>query len=102
MGTEVEIVSAKAQSGAHDDLVENGGGGVDDKLRAASGSHDAVKVASMHFEDGNGGFGAQKMPGALDIPIAAADDVALSLEELCEERAGGAGSQDEDPHGWRK
>src|SRR5437588_2519139 len=47
--TEVGIMRAQSQSGAHDDLVKNGGGGVDEKLDRKStrlnSSHTVISYA---------------------------------------------------------
>src|SRR5262249_59028029 len=84
---------------AHNDQVEDGSGGVDDQLAAASRAYDATKVAGVDGGHRNHAALAQEAPRALRIAVAAPHRMSFPLEQLCEKRAGGAGAQDEDPHG---
>ncbi len=62
MGAEVEIVRAEAEGGAQDDFVEDGGGGVDEKVAALGGADDAEKIAGVDLGDGNEGALAEEVP----------------------------------------
>jgi len=98
MGTEVEIARAEAKGRADDDFVEDGSGSIDDELAALGGADDSIKIAGVHFSDGDGGFLAEEAAGALRVAVATPDVVALPFKKLCEKGASGAGSEDEDSH----
>jgi hypothetical protein len=95
-------VRAEAKSGPEDDFVEHGRARVDDELAAFGGFDDAAQVASVHFRDGDRAFLAEEAAGADGVAVAAPDSVPLSVEKLCEERAGRPRSQNEDPHGVKE
>src|SRR2546423_4539883 len=69
--TEVGIVRAQSQSGAHDDLVKNGSGGIDEELASAGGTNDAAQIAGVDLGDGDGAPGTQKAARALEIAVPA-------------------------------
>src|SRR5881628_2263015 len=95
----VEIVRAQAEGGAQNDLVEDGRGRVDDQVVAPGSLDDAPQVAGVHLLNMNQTPLTEKTMGAIGILIPTRDLVALAYEESREQRAGGSGPEDEDPHG---
>src|SRR2546430_11871109 len=99
---QVEVMRAQPKGGAKDDFVENGGTRIDDELAALGCFDDAPEIAGVHFGDGAGTLLAQKTPSANRGAVTAPDGVALALQKLCKEGAGGSRSENEDPHGVGK
>ena len=99
---EIHVVGANAESGAENDFVKDGSGGVDDQLAALGGANDGAEVAGVDGGDGDGGSFAEKAAGAGRIAVATPDIVALAFQKLCEERTGGSSSQNEDAHDFSK
>jgi len=98
VGAEIDVVSPQTQGRAHHDLIKDRRRSVDDEIAAARDAHDAEKIPRIDFGDGDGAAFAEKATSPLGVAIAAPNCVPLSLEELCEERAGRAGAQNEDLH----
>ena len=102
VGAEVEIARAKAESGAENDLIEDGGGGVDDELATLGGTDDAVEIAGVDLGDGDRRLFAEEAASAFGVAVATPDVVALAFEKLCEKGAGGTRSENEDSHAVKK
>ena len=85
VGVQVHVVSAEAQGGAKDDLIEDGGRCVDDQIAATSGAHDGPKVAGVHFDRGDFAFFAEETARAVEVAVAAPDRVALARQQLRKE-----------------
>jgi hypothetical protein len=72
-------MNSEAQSRAHDNLVEDRGGGIDDELAPARGSYNAMQVPGVHVGDGDAATLAQKVVSALQIAVAAPHRMSLPL-----------------------
>jgi hypothetical protein len=95
-------MGAQMKGGAHDDQVKHGGRGIHNQLAAASGSHDSAQISRIDQGHGDDAALPEKAARALRVAVAAPNGMSLPLQELREKGAGGAGAQNEDPHGVGK
>src|SRR5882762_4941132 len=98
---QVQIMRANAQRRAQNDLIKDGSRRVNQQLRATSGAHNAPEISRVHLNDRNFALLAEKMMGAVEVPVTTGDLMPLADQQVCEVGAGCSGSQDEDAH-WGK
>ena len=91
-------MGAEPQRGAQDNLVQDGRAAVDDQMTAPRRLHDAPQVARVHLPDRDSRLLSQEAARAIRVPVAARNVVTLADQEPREQRAGGAGPENEDAH----
>jgi len=97
MRVQIEVMCSQPKRGPQNDLVKNGRQGIDDQIRPASSPHNGPKIARVRLDDFDFALLAEEMARPFDIAVAAPDDVPLSFEELSQQGACAACSQDTDP-----
>jgi hypothetical protein len=98
VGIQIEVMGPQPQRRAQDDLVENGGRSVYDQVGPATGADDGPQIPGVRFDDLDPALLTQESARPLDIAIAAPDGVALARQEMCQQPAGAARSENEYPH----
>src|ERR1700749_577077 len=98
MRTQVDVVRPQPQRRPHYNLIEDRCRSVDDQVATTRPPHDAEQIPRVDLCDGDGAALTEEPARALGIAVAAPNRMPLFLEELCEKRAGRAGSQNEDLH----
>ena len=99
---QVHIVRAQAQRRAHHDLIEDRGGGVDDKVAAARGADDPAQIARVDFGDGDGAALAEKTARALGVAVAAPDRMSLPLQSCASREPVAPAPRTKIRMAWRK
>jgi len=94
-------MASQPQRRAQNNLVKDCRKRIDDQVCPARRSDDRPDIPRVRFDDLNLAFPAEKMVRPLDIAVAAPDDMSLSFEESCQQRARAARSQDKYPHRLR-
>src|ERR1700732_3885167 len=89
---------SQAQRGAKYDFVEYRGRSVDNQIAAASRSNDGPQISRVCFDYLYLALLAEKFSRAFGIAVAAPHGVPLAHQQMCQQRAGAAHTQNEDPH----
>src|SRR5450631_863523 len=95
VGIQIEVMRPKSQSGAQNNLIEDGGGGVDYQICSAPRAYYRPQVARVGLDNLNLAFFAKKPPCAQSVAVSAPDGVALAGQKFRQQGTCAARSQNE-------
>jgi hypothetical protein len=95
----VQVMNSQVESGSESAFIERGWRAVDEQVAALGCFDNTLHSPGIDRHDRNRGSLAQKLLRTRKVLVSTPDPMALTCEQLSEQRTRRSGTEDEDPHG---